>query len=221
MPEPASHLPAQNRWRRISRGLVAILAGFVRAHARGVAGGLRAEPVELVAVAQHGEAAEPLGDLVLQALDLVVLELEDQAALHADQVIVVIADDLVARLAVAKLALDGEPGIDQQLERAVHRRVADLGLALADLEQQLVDRDVVARAQELLDDRLALRGDVEPAILDVGAPALLELAGIIGTKIRAFAHGVHSFPAGRRLVKRSRSSDILWRVRYGHARWRK
>ena len=46
--------------------------------------------------------------LLLQALDLVVLELEDEAALHADQVIVVIADDLVARLAVAELALDRE-----------------------------------------------------------------------------------------------------------------
>ena len=74
----------------------------------GVAGGLRAQAVELVAMAQHGEAAEPLRDPILQALDLVVLELEDEAALHADQVIVVIADDLVARLAVAELALDRE-----------------------------------------------------------------------------------------------------------------
>src|SRR5262245_1690935 len=124
-------------------------------------------------MAEHGEAAEPKGDLVLQALDLVVLELEDEAALHADQVIVMVADDLVASRAVAELALDGEPGIDQQLERAVHGGVADLGLTLAHLEQQLIDRDVVARAQELLDDRLALRGDVETAILDVGSPALL------------------------------------------------
>src|SRR5262245_29368209 len=208
MPEPASHLPAQNRWRRISRGLVAILAGFVRAHARGVAGGLRAEPVELVAVAQHGEAAEPLGDALLQALDLVVLELEDQAALHADQVIVVVADDLVARLAVAELALDGEAAVDQELERPVDRGVADLGLALAHLEEQLVDRDVLAGAKELLDDRLALRGDIEPAILDVRAPALLELARVVGTKFRAVAH-VASFPASARVVKHCSRAPAL------------
>src|SRR5215475_8973277 len=144
----------------------AALALLARTRTAGLARSLGAQAVQLVAVAEHGEAAEPLGDLVLQALDLVVLELEDEAALHADQVIVVVADDLVARLAVAELALDGEPGIDQQLERGV----ADLGLALADLQQQLVDRDVIFRAQELLDDRLALRGHVEPAILDVGSP---------------------------------------------------
>src|SRR5678816_1193304 len=100
----------------------------------------------------------------------------------------------------------------QELERAIHRRVADLGLALAHLEQQLVDRDVLARAEELLDDRLALRGHVEPAILHVRAPALLELARVIRTEFRAFAHGV-SFPSRCRIVKRSRTSDIWFRVR--------
>ena len=84
------------------------LALLVRAAPAGVARCLRAQAVELVAVAQHGEAAEARRDALLQALDLVVLELEDEAALHADQVIVVIADHLVARLAVAELALDRE-----------------------------------------------------------------------------------------------------------------
>src|SRR3954462_9851748 len=103
-------------------------------------------------MAQHREAAEPLGDAILQALDLVVLELEDEAALHADQVIVVVADDLVACLAIAELALDGEAAIDEQLEGPVDRGIADLGLALANLEEELVDRDVLMGAEELLDD---------------------------------------------------------------------
>ena len=80
----------------------------------------------------HGEAAEPHRDALLQALDLVVLELEDQAALGADQVIVVIADDLEPRLAVPELALDRQPALDQELERPVDGGVADLGLAPAD-----------------------------------------------------------------------------------------
>src|SRR5687768_7804095 len=90
-----------------------------RASAVDVAGRLGAKAVQLVPVAQHREAAESLGDLLLKAFDLVVLELEDEAALHADQVVVVISDDLVACLAIAELALDGEARVDQQLERAV------------------------------------------------------------------------------------------------------
>jgi hypothetical protein len=58
-------------------------------------------------------------------------------------------------------------------------------MALADLRQQLVDRDVIARAQKLLDDRLALRGRVQSAVLDIGTPALLELAGVTRPEIRA------------------------------------
>src|SRR5262245_56256095 len=143
-------------------------------------------------MAEHGEAAEPLRDLVLQHLDVIVLELEDEAALHADQVIVMIADDLVARLAVAELALDRETAVDEQLERAVDGRVADARLALANFREELVDRDVIARAQELLDDRLALRRHVEPAILDIGPPPLLELAGIVGTEVRAVLPHVRS-----------------------------
>src|SRR5690606_10842635 len=57
-----------------------------RAAAAGDALLLGAEPVELVAVADHLEAAEPVGDAVLQPLDLLVLELEDEAALGADEV---------------------------------------------------------------------------------------------------------------------------------------
>src|SRR5690242_5125027 len=213
--------PRTGRVRGQQLNLGAALALLARAGAAGFARGLGAQAIQLVAVAQHREASEPERDLVLQTLDLIVLELEDQAALHADQVIVVISDDFVASLSVAELTLDGEPAVDQQLERPVHRRIAHLGLTLANLEQELVDRDVVARTQELLDDRLALRGDVEPTILHVGAPALLELAGIFGTKVRALAHADHSFPAGRRAVKRSRGSDFSWRVRYGASRWRK
>ena len=139
-------------------------------------------------MAEHSEVAEVRGDLVLQALDLVVFELEDQAALHADQVIVVFSDDLVARLAVAELALDGDAAVHEQLERAVHGGVADARVALADLREELVDRDVLARAQEQLDDRLALGGDVEAAVLDILPPALLELDGVVGPEVLTLAH---------------------------------
>ena len=57
-----------------------------------------------MAVTHDLEAAKALGDAILQALDLAVLELEDEAAAGADEVVVVVAGDLVARLAVAELA---------------------------------------------------------------------------------------------------------------------
>ena len=166
---------------------------------------------------QHREAAEALRDAVLQLLDLVVLELEDEAAFDADQMIVVIADHLEARLAIAELALDREAAVDEELERAIDRRVADARLALADLVEQLVDRDVIARAEELLDDRLALRGRVEATVLDIGTPALLELSRVVGTKVRALPHDEFSFPATLRSVKRSRRGDFSVSVRYGPA----
>jgi hypothetical protein len=59
---------------------------------------------------------------------------------------------------------------------------------LANLVEELVDRDVLLRAKELFDDRFTLRGRVEPAILDIGSPALLELACIVGPKVRPLAH---------------------------------
>src|SRR6185503_3132953 len=137
-------------------------------------------------------------------------------ALHTDQVIVMIADDLVARLTVAELALDREPAVHEQLERAIDGRVADARLALANFCEELVDRDVVARAQELFDDRLALRRHVEAAILNICTPPLLELAGIVGTEVRALLpHVPFSFPATSRRVKRSRSSDFSVSPGYG------
>jgi hypothetical protein len=161
---------------------------LVRARARGITRILGARTVELVAVPEHLEPAELGRDALLQALDLVVLELEDEPALDADQVIVMIADDLVARLAVAELALDREPALDQELERAIDGGLADLGMALADLREQLVDRDVVARPEELLDDRLALGGGVEPVLGDVGPPAIFELVRIVRPEVRALPH---------------------------------
>ena len=166
---------------------------------------------------QHREAAEARRDSLLQALDLVILELEDQAALHADQVIVVIADDFVARLPVAELTLDRKAAIDEELQRSIDRRVADLRLTLADLAEQLVDRDVLTRAEELLDDRLALRRRVETTVRDVCTPAILELASVVRLEVRAFTHDRFSFPATARRVKRSRRGDFSVLLRYGPA----
>src|SRR5204863_10027849 len=92
---------------------------------------------------------------------------------------------LEPRLAVAELALDREPALDQQLERPVHGGVADLGRAPAHARQQLVDRDVVPCLEEVIDDDLALRRGVEPLGREVLAPALLELLRFARPKVLA------------------------------------
>src|SRR5215475_12305479 len=102
---------------------------------------LRAEAVKLMLVAKDAEAAELRGHGFLQALDLVVLELEDEPALHADEMVVVRAGDLVARLSVLELARARDAAVEEELERAVHGRVADPRVALADAREKLVDRD--------------------------------------------------------------------------------
>src|SRR4051812_28647141 len=65
------------------------LRRFVRAVAVLLAGSFGTQTVQLELVAHQLEAAQAVGHLVLQLLDGVVLELEDEPALHADQMIVV------------------------------------------------------------------------------------------------------------------------------------
>src|SRR5206468_4036303 len=93
----------EERLRRLVRA-VAVL------HARR----LRTQSVQLELVAHQLEPAEPVRHLVLQLLDGVVLELEDEPAVDADEMVVVavaFAHHLVARLPVAELARRGDAGI--------------------------------------------------------------------------------------------------------------
>src|SRR5262249_31544747 len=135
---------------------------------------LRAQAVELVLVAKDAEVTELCRHGFLQALDLVVLELEDEPAFDTDEMVVVRAGDLVARLSVLELAGARDAAVEEELERAVHGRVADPRVALADAREKLVDRDVLVRAQEHVDDELALLGRVQAALAQKGRPPLLE-----------------------------------------------
>src|SRR5262249_48640600 len=89
----------------------------------------RADAVELVLVRAEIEPVLPR-HLVLQALDAGLLELGDAVALDADQVVVVTVtvSELVARDAVAEMALVGDAALGEQFERAIHGGVTDLGI---------------------------------------------------------------------------------------------
>ena len=70
--------------------------------------------------------AEPLGDHLLDGLDLLVAELDDLAGADVDQVVVVlVGDQLEAGAAVLEVVLGDEPGFLEQVDRAVDGRERD------------------------------------------------------------------------------------------------
>ena len=124
-----------------------------------------------------------LASVVLQLLNLVALELDDEAAGVADQVIVVGAPlgHLVQRLPGTEVARLGDARLLQQLDGAVDGRQADARVLAARRGEQILQRHVPRRAQEGIDDRLALLRRLEPLALEVGAPVPL------GVRVRARA----------------------------------
>jgi len=113
------------------------------------------------------------GDALLQALDLFVLKLEDQAAFGADQVVVVLAGYFVSGLSIAKLAFVRQSRFDEELESAIDRGVADLAIALSNPGKQLLDGYVIFRSQKLIDNGVALLGGVKALGLEVITPPFL------------------------------------------------
>src|SRR5678816_29272 len=118
---------------------------------------LLAHPEQLVAMAKHVEPESSRGR-VLQRLDLVALELLDEPAALADQVVVVRASfrDLVQRLARPEVPRRRDPGLLQQLHGSVDRRQTDARVLPARRRQQILQRHVTGAAQERVHDRLAL-----------------------------------------------------------------
>jgi len=131
-------------------------------------------------MAHHLKAAQPTRDLVLHALQVLIVELDDEAALLADHVIVVlgVAGHLVAGLAVAELAGRGQTAGGQELERTIDGCVAHARMPAAHARQQLLDRNVALAAQEDVDDGLALVRGLETLAPQELAPLRLERLGI-------------------------------------------
>src|SRR4051812_33879386 len=119
--------------------------------------------------------SEPPRRRILKRLDLVALELLDEAAALTDQVVVVRPPfrDLVQRLAGPEVARGRDARFLQQLDRAVDRRQAHARMLAPRLRQQILQRDVARGAQERVDDRLALLRRLQPLALQVRSPGAL------------------------------------------------
>src|SRR3954465_5428386 len=104
---------------------------------------------------------------VLERLDLVALELLDEAAALADEVVVVRPPfrDLVQGLSWPEVPRGCDARFLEQLDRPVHRRQAHPRMLASRLRQQILQCDVARRAQEGVDDRLALLRGLEPLAL--------------------------------------------------------
>ena len=63
--------------------------------------------------------------------------------------------ELVAGQSVSELPFERDPTLREQLEGPVDRRVADLGILLTDVGEELLDADVVRGLEEALHDREA------------------------------------------------------------------
>ena len=75
-----------------------------------------------------GGKAEPLGDAVFEQLDVLVLELDDPVAIHADEVVVVRVLDVVRVVkfvVLAEVHLLQDAAFDEQRQRAIDGRARD------------------------------------------------------------------------------------------------
>src|SRR5688572_6402527 len=143
-----------------------------------------AQPVQLVSVARQGESVA-LRDPILQRLDLLVDELDDVAALLADEVVVMGAadGDLVQRLlGVAEPARVGDAGLFEQLHGPVDGREADAGLPPLRARVQGLQVDMFLALEEGGHDGVAgLRG-VEPALVEEHPPHQLRISGALSLR---------------------------------------
>lgn len=118
-------------------------------------------------------------DPILQILDLVADELDDLAALFADEVVVVRAadGDLVQRLlGVAEPARVSQACLLEQLHGAVHGCEPDPGLPAPRAHAQRLQVDVILALEKRGDDGVARPRCVEPALSQEDPPDELRIS---------------------------------------------
>ena len=103
----------------------------------------------------------------MRLLDHFALEFGDLPAFDADQVIVVLVLNFVARDPVVEMALSGEPGLHQKLHGSVHRRVSDIRVLGPDRLIQVFTRHVALGLEERLQNQLTLFRLLEMVLFEV------------------------------------------------------
>ncbi len=108
-----------------------------------------------------------LGDLVLGLFDHLAFEFLDATAFQADEMIVMLLLDFVARDPVVEASLRRQTGLDQQLHGPIDRRVADIRMRLANGLIEIFTRDMSLRLEEGGENQLALLRMLQLVLLEV------------------------------------------------------
>jgi hypothetical protein len=137
--------------------------------------------VQLVPVSQQAKSVL-LRDRVLRVFDHLALELDDLAAARADQVIVVVVFDLVARDPIPEVALLREAGLAEQLHRAIDGREADVGILFSERLEQVLARHVPVRREKDVENLIALLRVLEALGLEIlGECIVIEIIRLLVT----------------------------------------
>ena len=179
-----------------------------------------ANTVNLESVARGGVIV-PAADLLFQLIDFTGEKFHRPAALGADHVVMTapVVLVLVARDAVVKRHLASQPALGEKLERPVDSGVANLGVFLLDQAVQLVGGEMLARFQKGAENRVALRGLLQPNPLQMLVKDALRFPDHLGRDGRLVIdpflqhgrNGGHSRRPGQGL--RGRSGKLFDRFR--------
>jgi hypothetical protein len=133
--------------------------------AEGFAAGFDAEGV------LHGAVAEAAGDAVVEDVDAVVLELDDLAAVDADEVVVGGAIEeigVVGGLTVAEVDFLEEAGFGEEGEGAVEGGAGAAGFMSAEPVPEFVGCEVLVGGKNGVHQGVPLGGIAEALVLDKG-----------------------------------------------------
>lgn len=110
-------------------------------------------------------------DLVLQRFDTWLFELDDHAARHADEVVVVgrcIIGQFVPTQTISETPFGSDAAFREQLQRAIHRRVTDAFVARAYFTEQIFDGRVGRNFEERVNDQTSLSRRAQALFQHVG-----------------------------------------------------
>ena len=109
------------------------------------------------------------GDLLLHSFDLFAVELDQGAALSADQVIVmaVLIVMLIQCPAIVGLKLSGQTAFFQEFQRAVYRRESDCGVFCSHESVEIFARDMTFGIEKNVQNCVPLSGALQAGPLEV------------------------------------------------------
>jgi len=127
-----------------------------------------AQPINLQFVVENLEP-ELLGGFVLKCFDIGVVKFDRVAALHADQVVMmlVVVQVLVSSDAICEIDLAGEPAIRKDLHRAIDCGVAHARIQLSNCTIDILNTTMPLVFEKRFEYELAMRSDLEFPILQV------------------------------------------------------